>query len=98
MRRCEGGRRRWTNVPARSPSGWPCPRNPPGPARVRNMPSRDPRMTSKGLGRGVVRSYTGALLVALPALQYPHFERTVVFLLAHEADGALGVVLNRPTG
>lgn len=62
------------------------------------MPSRDPWMTSKDLGRGVVKSYTGSLLVAMPTLRDPHFERTVVFLLAHEADGALGVVLNRPTG
>jgi putative transcriptional regulator len=62
------------------------------------MPSRDPWMTSKDLGRDVVKSYTGNLLVAMPTLRDPHFERTVVFLLAHEADGALGVVLNRPTG
>jgi putative transcriptional regulator len=55
-------------------------------------------MTSKDLGRDVVKSYTGNLLVAMPTLRDPHFERTVVFLLAHEADGALGVVLNRPTG
>jgi putative transcriptional regulator len=55
-------------------------------------------MTAKDLGQGVVKSYTGSLLVALPTLRDPHFERTVVFLLAHEADGALGVVLNRPTG
>ncbi|GIH02731.1 UPF0301 protein [Rhizocola hellebori] len=46
----------------------------------------------------MVKSYTGNLLVAMPTLRDPHFERTVVFLLAHEADGALGVVLNRPTG
>ena len=62
------------------------------------MPSRDPWMTSKDLGRDVVKSYTGNLLVAMPTLRDPHFERTVVFLLAHEADGALGGVLNRPTG
>ncbi len=62
------------------------------------MPSRDPWMTSKDLGRDVVKSFTGNLLVAMPTLRDPHFERTVVFLLAHEADGALGVVLNRPTG
>jgi putative transcriptional regulator len=55
-------------------------------------------MTSKDLGRDVVKSYTGNLLVAMPTLRDPHFERTVVFLLAHEAEGALGVVLNRPTG
>lgn len=61
------------------------------------MPSREPWM-SKDLGRGVVNSYTGHLLVAMPTLRDPHFDRTVVFLLAHESDGALGVVLNRPTG
>lgn len=62
------------------------------------MPSREPWMSSKDLGRGVVNSYTGHLLVAMPTLRDPHFDRTVVFLLAHESDGALGVVLNRPTG
>jgi putative transcriptional regulator len=40
---------------------------------------------------------TGRLLVATPALKDPHFERTVVLLVAHEESGALGVVLNRAT-
>jgi len=40
---------------------------------------------------------TGKLLVATPALKDPHFERTVVLLVAHEESGALGVVLNRAT-
>jgi putative transcriptional regulator len=40
---------------------------------------------------------TGRLLVATPALKDPHFERTVVLLVAHEETGALGVVLNRAT-
>jgi putative transcriptional regulator len=39
------------------------------------------------------------LLVATPALQEPTFERTVILLLEHTVtDGALGVVVNRPTG
>lgn len=38
----------------------------------------------------------GQLLVATPALGDPRFRRTVVYLLAHTPDGALGVVLNRP--
>ena len=41
----------------------------------------------------------GQLVVATPSLIDPHFARTVVLLLqADEEDGALGVVLNRPTG
>lgn len=42
-------------------------------------------------------SLTGRLLVALPALEDPNFERTVVLLLDHDDEGALGVVLNRIT-
>jgi putative transcriptional regulator len=38
------------------------------------------------------------LLVATPPLVDPNFDRTVVLLLEHGDEGALGVVLNRPTG
>ena len=41
----------------------------------------------------------GQLVVATPSLLDPNFARTVVLLLqADEDDGALGLVLNRPTG
>jgi putative transcriptional regulator len=41
----------------------------------------------------------GQLVVATPSLQDPNFARTVVLLLqADEEDGALGLVLNRPSG
>lgn len=40
---------------------------------------------------------TGMLLVATPALLDPNFVRTVVFLVQHEPEGTVGVVLNRPT-
>ena len=40
----------------------------------------------------------GRLVVASPSLEDPNFRRTVVFLLAADDDGALGVVLNRPSG
>lgn len=39
----------------------------------------------------------GRLLVAAPTLEDPNFFRTVVLLLAYDEDGALGVVLNRPS-
>lgn len=40
----------------------------------------------------------GRLLVATPGLTDPSFSRTVVLLLAHTDEGALGVILNRPGG
>jgi len=39
----------------------------------------------------------GRLLVATPNLGDPNFERTVVLILEHGQEGALGVVLNRPS-
>lgn len=39
----------------------------------------------------------GMLLVATPRLVDPNFVDTVVLLLDVDADGALGVILNRPT-
>jgi putative transcriptional regulator len=38
----------------------------------------------------------GQLLVAEPTLLDPNFRRTVVYLIDHGEDGAIGVVLNRP--
>ncbi|MFC9326251.1 YqgE/AlgH family protein [Kitasatospora sp. NPDC057015] len=43
------------------------------------------------------QSHTGRLLVATPVLTDPNFARAVVLLLDHDAEGALGVVLNHPT-
>jgi putative transcriptional regulator len=40
----------------------------------------------------------GMLLVATPALADPNFADSVVLLLDVDSDGALGVVLNRPSG
>ncbi len=42
-------------------------------------------------------STKGFLLVATPLLDDPNFWRTVVLVLEHDDDGALGVVLNRPS-
>jgi putative transcriptional regulator len=39
----------------------------------------------------------GRLLVAEPLLGDPNFERTVVLVIEHTDEGALGLVLNRPT-
>lgn len=40
----------------------------------------------------------GIFLVASPALRDPNFRQTVVLLCEHGPEGALGVVVNRPTG
>jgi putative transcriptional regulator len=42
-------------------------------------------------------SWSGQLLIAGPSLGDPNFDRTIVYLLEHGPDGALGVVLNRPS-
>ena len=39
----------------------------------------------------------GRLLVATPPLEDPNFDRTVVYMLEHNEQGALGVIINRPT-
>jgi putative transcriptional regulator len=40
-------------------------------------------------------SLQGSLLIASPALLDPNFRRTVVLLTEHDAEAAMGVVLNR---
>lgn len=42
------------------------------------------------------RSVSGKLLVAVPALADPHFSRSVVYILEHNSNGAVGLVLNHP--
>ena len=40
----------------------------------------------------------GRLLVATPMLDDPNFDRSVVYMVEHHDEGALGLVLNRPSG
>jgi putative transcriptional regulator len=40
----------------------------------------------------------GSLLLAHPSMRDPNFRRSVVLMSAHNAEGAMGVVLNRPLG
>ncbi len=42
------------------------------------------------------QSLAGSLLLAHPVLRDQHFRRTAILMSAHDAEGAMGVVLNRP--
>ena len=52
---------------------------------------RERRKTSKD-------TLAGSLLLAHPAMRDPNFRRSVILMSVHNADGAMGVVLNRPLG
>jgi putative transcriptional regulator len=46
--------------------------------------------------RGKKGSYlSGQLLVAMPGMKDPRFAKTVIYMCAHSADGAMGLVVNR---
>ena len=52
---------------------------------MRNLPKKGPQ------------NLTGSLLIAHPSMLDPNFRRAVIFISAHDpADGAMGVILNRP--
>jgi putative transcriptional regulator len=44
-----------------------------------------------------VESTRGQLLIAGPTVEDPNFWRTVILVVEHSTDGALGLVLNRPS-
>src|SRR5919201_5845867 len=44
-----------------------------------------------------MESLQGQLLVSSPALVDPNFRRTVVLIAHHDEDGAMGLVLTRPS-
>ena len=45
-----------------------------------------------------IANLTGQFLIAVPSLLDPNFARTVVLLCRHDADGAMGLVVNRHSG
>jgi putative transcriptional regulator len=45
---------------------------------------------------GPVDGVKGRLLLSSPSMSDVNFDRTVVFMLEHSTEGALGVVINRP--
>ncbi len=57
----------------------------PEPDPIPGVPPQDDRL-----------DLTGKLLVAMPAMRDQRFARAVVFLCAHSADGAMGLIVNKP--
>lgn len=46
---------------------------------------------------GFSTSLTNHFLIAMPGLQDPNFSRTVTYICEHTEQGAMGIVINRPT-
>jgi len=42
-------------------------------------------------------SLEGQLLIAMPGMADPNFSETVTFICKHDQDGAIGIVVNRPS-
>ena len=40
----------------------------------------------------------GQLLIAMPVMGDPRFERSVIYMCAHSPEGAMGIIVNRPAG
>jgi putative transcriptional regulator len=64
---------------------------------------KTPRMFRRGATGGGGESeghryLDGQLLIAMPVMGDPRFERSVIYLCAHSAEGAMGIIVNRPAG
>jgi putative transcriptional regulator len=44
-----------------------------------------------------MNSLEGQLLIAMPGMQDPNFSETVAFICKHDDEGAIGIVVNRPS-
>ncbi len=43
-----------------------------------------------------ITNLTGKFLCALPGMGDPRFEKSVIFMCAHNSDGAMGLIVNKP--
>ena len=41
---------------------------------------------------------TNQFLIAMPGLEDPNFHRSVTYICAHNEEGAMGIIINRPMG
>ena len=52
---------------------------------------------SNALGKSTKRGFLdGQMLIAMPSMGDERFARSVIYLCAHSADGAMGIVVNQP--
>ena len=42
-------------------------------------------------------SLANHFLIAMPAMADPSFSRTLTYICEHNAEGAIGIIVNRPT-
>lgn len=64
-----------------------------------HIPDSSPDQPSREARHGEsssVSNLTGKILIAMPGMADPRFQRSVVLVCAHSEDGAMGLVLNRP--
>ena len=60
-----------------------------------------PAGSDERAGKAVSRETTyldGQLLIAMPVMEDERFARSVIYVCAHSADGAMGIIVNRPAG
>ena len=55
------------------------------------MASTKPRQAESG-----ENFLEGKLLIAMPGMSDPRFEKSVIFMCAHSAKGAMGLIINKP--
>lgn len=72
------------------------------PLRMDPEGKRSKTVRRKAASRGdnaASRGYLdGQLLIAMPVMDDPRFERSVIYLCAHSSEGAMGIIVNRPAG
>src|ERR1700741_3416312 len=61
---------------------------------------KDPGTKGAGIGHNSSDDgyLDGQLLIAMPVMGDPRFERSVIYLCAHSSEGAMGIIVNRPAG
>jgi putative transcriptional regulator len=67
-------------------------------SRVSTVAERSPAIgKSKAAAKGVKPGFLdGQMLIAMPSMGDERFARAVIYMCAHSADGAMGIIVNQP--